>query len=241
MWRRNQWARGTQTSCDCRVCLVQCDQVCWGRVRRWGKPDEGGQAHSKAEVPRNSPCTTPSLWNPPRSGKDPTQIAGLSSVILDKCKWAENILEIFWVCTISGGHRSSSHCLQRPTRGCTSQEGPAFVPDHFGPTVKHGSSFVPAEESRGLALCPQRHASPATLSQPCPGRNTPKNDPVAAEWPPARPPSVLPFSHQMSQLEEILVLINSASSWWASLCLGLHVAFLCVCHSSSCKDSNHMD
>lgn len=84
-----------------------------------GEPDQRGQAGSQAEIPRNVPCAGQACEIPLVLERILCKMAGLSSVIFDKCEWAEKVLEIFSVCTISGGR-----CLTADS------DPPAAVPDH---------------------------------------------------------------------------------------------------------------
>jgi hypothetical protein len=72
-------------------------------MRRWGIPEQGGQNSRKfvlheAKFVKSSP-------DPSRSGKHPTQTAGVSSLIFDKHKSAEAILETWgfvWLMMVRG-------------------------------------------------------------------------------------------------------------------------------------------
>lgn len=75
--------------------VARCAQERLEAGEKWAIPGPGGQACSEAEVPRNSPrhkaksVKSPSFW------KGSYTNCWVSSLIFDKCKWAENILEIF--------------------------------------------------------------------------------------------------------------------------------------------------
>lgn len=144
-----------------------------------GEPDQRGQAGSQAEIPRNIPCTGQVCEIPLRLGRILCKTAGLSHVIFDKCEWAENVLEIFQFCTISGGRRG-----HLTTDSVPPAVAPANQDQQLSPTSLPSSKAIHhlCHKKWGSHSASSRHVFPTAPPWPCSsrGRSSPQNALVAA-------------------------------------------------------------
>ena len=184
--------------------------------------------------------------------------SGVSRVILDKCKWAENIPKIWGFIELAVAAEACLTTYSTPPVGavcpgplrpysklCRRKQGPALQPHRHMPHCS--PSWVLSRQRDHVYACvlsrfscvplcnPMDHTPPGSLSmvampsskgssqprdricvscgsyvvgkfltsellgKPRETAVAPQNALVAAQWPPARMPSLLPFSHQISE------------------------------------------